>query len=353
MAVPSLPATGLPATNLPASSLPVIDVTGLTSPDLADRLAIGRQIAEACGTTGFFYIRNHGVPQAIIDTALAKAKTFFRLPAEEKAKVAADARFRGYHAADGALMYGATKPDFKEFFQMGLDLPETDPDVVAGQPLRGPNRWPENPPGFRPAMEAYYRATGACGARLLRGVALALGLPEDFFDDRYAKPMQRTQAIYYPPQPADMGEEQFGVAPHTDYGCITLLYQDDAGGLEAQRLDGAWVAAPPVPGTFVVNVGDLLDRWSNGRFKSTPHRVVNRSGRERMSIATFYDPTYTTVVDSRELLAALNLEEAPKHPPIQAGDHIQNRIAESGRHRRRMQEEAAARSGAPSGNLPA
>lgn len=317
--------------------LPVIDVAALCSSDFAGRLEVGKRIAEACGTTGFFYITGHGVPQEVIDTALAEARLFFRQPAEEKAKAAADARFRGWHAIGGALMYGASRPDFKEFFQMGLDLPETDPDVRAGQPLRGPNRWPDGPPGFRPAMEAYYRETGACGARLLRGVALALGLPESFFDARYAKPMQRTQAIYYPPQPAEMGEDQYGVAPHTDYGCITLLYQDGTGGLEAQRLDGAWVPAPPMAGSFVVNVGDLLERWSNGRFKSTPHRVVNRSGQERLSIATFYDPTYTALVDSRELLAALDLEDAPNFPPIQAGDHIQNRIAESKRHRQSVQ----------------
>ncbi|MCF8483152.1 MAG: isopenicillin N synthase family oxygenase [Rhodospirillum sp.] len=314
--------------------LPIIDVTDLRSGDQARRVAVGRKIAEACTTAGFFYIVNHGVSESLIDSAIAESLAFFHQPLEVKAKTKANVNFRGFHATGGALMYGADKPDFKEFFQIGLDLAEDDPDVLAGQPLRGPNQWPETPPGFRPAMEAYYTAIGECGADLLRGVALALTLPETFFRDRYAKPLQRTQAIYYPPQPEEMGPDQYGVACHTDYGCITLLYQDDVGGLEVLNRDGQWVEGPPVPGSFVVNVGDLLQRWSNDHFLSNAHRVRNTSGRERFSIATFYDPSYDSVVDPRDLLSARGAEEAPRHVPISAGDHIWGRIVESGRHRK-------------------
>jgi isopenicillin N synthase-like dioxygenase len=297
-------------------------------------VAVGRKIAEACTTAGFFYIVNHGVPATLIDTAIAQSLAFFHQPLEGKVKTKANGTFRGFHAAGGALMYGAERPDFKEFFQIGLELPEDDPDVVAGQPLRGPNQWPETPTGFRPAMEAYYAAIGACGADLLRGVALALSLPETFFKDRYSKPLQRTQAIYYPPQPEEMGPDQYGVASHTDYGCITLLYQDDVGGLEVLNRDGQWVEGPPVPGSFVINVGDLLQRWTNDHFLSNAHRVRNTSNRERFSIATFYDPSYDAVVDPRDLLSTRTRAEAPRHAPISAGDHIWGRIVESGRHRK-------------------
>jgi isopenicillin N synthase-like dioxygenase len=145
--------------------------------------------------------------------------------------------------------------------------------------------------------------------------------------------MQRTQAVFYPPQPADLGAEQFGVAPHTDYGCITLLWQDQTGGLEVQRKDGQWIDAVPVDGTFVINVGDLLARWSNDRFASTPHRVVNRSGRKRLSIATFYDPTYTAAVDPRDL--NLGAGEEPHYPPVDAGDYIVGRINDSFKYRQK------------------
>jgi isopenicillin N synthase-like dioxygenase len=305
------------------TAIPFIDLSGMASADPADRMFVGRQIAKACTEVGFFYLTGHGVPQAVIDRAMAEALGFFRLPAEEKRKIAVNNWHRGFNAIGGALMYGATKPDYKEFFQIGLELGLDDPDVCAGQALRGPNQWPAEPAGFRPALEQYYAEVGRCGAKLLRGVALSLDLPEDFFVQHYTKPLQRTQTIYYPTQPAELGEDQFGVAPHSDFGCITLLYQDQTGGLEVCNRDGVWVQAPPHPGSFVINVGDLLERWSNKRFRSTPHRVVNRSGHERLSIATFYDPTYTALVDPRDLLGP---DDEPAFEPIAAGDYILGRI---------------------------
>lgn len=307
--------------------LPIIDISGLRAGDRAAAQRVGQEIERACREVGFFYIVGHGIAQTVIDRALENALAFFRQPAEEKRKVAANKTHRGFHALGDALMYGASKPDYKEFFQIGLDLGADDPDVQAGQPLRGANLWPATPEAFRPAMEAYFQAVGQCGADLLRGVALSLGLAEDFFQAKYAKPLQRTQAVYYPPQDPAAGDDQFGVAPHTDFGCITLLYQDGTGGLEVQNLAGEWVQAPPIAGSFVINVGDLLERWSNDRFKSDSHRVVNRSGKERISIATFYDPTYGAVIDPRDL--GLRAGEEAHYPPVAAGDHILGRIDKS------------------------
>lgn len=302
--------------------LPVIDLADRG--DGADLHRVAAEIRAACTGPGFFYIRNHGVPEAVIAAAVAASRQFFLLPEAVKVETRANLLHRGWHRAGGAVMEGATKPDLKEFFSIGLDLPEDHPLVLAGEKLRGPNQWPAAVPELRPAMEAYFAAIGACGARLLRAVAISLDLPAGFFDPFYGVPLQRTQAIFYPPQPAD-DTEGFGVAPHTDFGCITLLWQDDSGGLEVrERQSGAWIPAPPLPGTLVVNVGDLLGRWSNNRFASTPHRVVNRSGHERMSIATFYDPDFAAPIDPRALGAA-----QPAYEPTTCGDHILGRFAQA------------------------
>lgn len=307
--------------------LPIIELSGLVAGDAATESRVAEEIRAACLTHGFFYVRNHGVGDDIIRRTVEQAQLFFRQPIEEKLKAKVNMRHRGFNALGDALMYEAKKPDYKEFFSIGLELPEDDPDVVAGQALRGPNNWPPGKPEFRAALSAYYDAMGACGAIILRCVARSLGAAPDFFADKYRKRLQRTQIIYYPPQPESLGEDQFGVAPHTDFGCLTLLWQDDSGGLEVyDRATRGWIAAPPLPGTLVVNVGDLLGRWTNDRYASTPHRVVNRSGHERFSIATFYDPDYTAIVDPRDIGVA---ESECRYPPIAAGDHILGRIQRS------------------------
>jgi isopenicillin N synthase-like dioxygenase len=326
-----------------APELPVIDIAALRErgSSLAARRAVAGRIGRACGGIGFFYAVNHGVPRAVIEDAYRAGRRFFRLPNEDKLRVRVNARHRGFNALGDATMYRATRPDYKEFYSIGLELAEDDPDVLAGEPLRGPNNWPAFVPGFRAALTAYYEALGACGADLLRGVALSLGIAEEFFADKYEKRLQRTQIVYYPPQPPDLGDDQFGVAPHTDFGCITLLWQDERGGLEVRRPDGGWLAAPPLPGSLVVNVADLLARWSNERYRSAEHRVVNRSGAERFSIATFYDPDFKAAVDPRDL--GLPEGATPRHERTTAGAYILGRIDASFGYRKRAQAAANAR----------
>jgi isopenicillin N synthase-like dioxygenase len=314
--------------------IPVIPFEGVRQGDAAALRAAADAIRAACLDSGFFYLSGHGVSDAIIEAVRTQAMLFFRQPIEAKRLAAVNARHRGFNALGDALMYEARKPDHKEFFSIGLDLPEDDPDVLAGEKLRGPNNWPPGMPAFRAAMEAYYAALGACGADLMRAVAVSLGVDAAFFADKYRKRLQRTQVVYYPPQPVDATEDQFGVAPHTDFGCITLLWQDETGGLEVlERGSRSWIPAPPIPGTLVVNVADLLARWTNDRYASTPHRVINRSGRERMSIATFYDPDYKALVDPR----ALGTPEAEcRYEPVLAGDHIVGRIERSFGYRKKV-----------------
>jgi len=317
------------------ANLPLIDMAGVREGDEAALLRAGEAIRKACSETGFFYIINHGVPQSVIDTAMAAAKTFFAYPAEVKRQVAVNKRHRGWHALGGALMYEATKPDFKEFFSMGLELPEDDECVLAGEALRGPNQWPDFMPELRMALDAYYEEIGLAGADLLRAVAVGLGIEPEFFAPKYGKRLQRTQMVYYPPHPPLAETDQFGVAPHTDYGCITLLYQDNSGGLQVRELSSnRWIDATPIEGSLVVNVGDLLARWSNDRFRSTLHRVINKSGHERYSIATFYDPTYSAVVDPCDL----GIDRAASlYPAIAAGAYILKRIDDSMAYRKKAQ----------------
>lgn len=321
------------------TSLPIVDMSGVRAGDAAALQRAATQIRAACTTVGFFYISNHGLPDHVIAAAVREAQGFFRQPVERKREVAINKRHRGFNALGDALMYEATKPDYKEFYTMGLDLPEDDPDVVAGEPLRGPNNWPADRPGLRTAMTAYYDAVGLCGADLLKCVAVSLEAAPDFFADKYRKRLQRTQVIYYPPHPAGAAADQFGLAPHTDFGCITLLWQDDNGGLEVlERQSRQWIAATPIPGTLVVNVADLLQRWTNDRYASTPHRVLNKSGRERFSIATFYDPDFKAVVDPRQL----GVPQAQcKHEPTTAGAHILGRIERSFGYRKKLDQQAA------------
>lgn len=309
------------------SSIPLIDVGGLRQADQDAILSIAAEIRDAAANVGFLYITNHGIDQTVFDAAIESSRDFFHLPDAEKQKIATDANNRGYNAVGKAHMDGAKYPDDKEYYQIGLDLPETDPDVMAGQPLRGPNIWPEGCEAFRFAMTAYFDAVGQVGRDMLRAVAIGFGVSEDFFVDKYTKPLQRTQVVYYPARPPETDPEHFGVAPHSDYGCMTLLYQDSVGGLHVRNKSGDWVAAPPVPGSLVVNIGDLLERWSNNRFVSTKHMVRNRSGQERLSIATFFDPDFTANVDPRDL--GLAHDEESLFEPVLAGDHILGRIRRS------------------------
>jgi isopenicillin N synthase-like dioxygenase len=301
------------------SEIPVVDVAGLVAGDPVASAAAGIAMREASERIGFFYVKNHGVDAALIERAFAAAAGFFALPEEAKARCKVNPNHRGWIGHGGAKMHAGARVDLKESFVWGLELPESDPDVAAGTPLMGPNQWPDAMPALRDAAYPYYEAVLGLGQAVLRGMALSLGRDAGFFAPRFARPLARGSLIWYPPQPPDLGREQFGVAPHTDYGGLTFLCQDMTGGLQVLNAAGEWVTAHPIPGTFVVNVGDLMHRWTNNRFRSNPHRVVNTSGRARQSIAVFFDPGFHTVVDPRDLLD--DPAEA-LHPPIACGEWV-------------------------------
>jgi len=312
------------------NSIPVVDIAPLQGDDRAAIAAVGQGLLDAAERVGFFYVRNHAVPQPLVDRVYALSRRFFALPTEAKQSVRIDARHRGFLAIGEARMYDKARIDLKESFIWGPELGPDDPDVAAGKPLMGPNQWPPALPELAPTLMAYSTAVMDCGRSLLRGFAVSLGLDPDFFRDRFVKPLARCSLIYYPPQPPETGTEQFGVAPHTDYGGLTLLSQDDTGGLQVRARSGAWVTAPPIAGSFVVNVGDLMARWTNDRFLSTPHRVINSSGRARYSVGVFFDPAFDTVIDPRELRPA----GPALYPPVTCGEYIVSRFNKAFTYRR-------------------
>jgi isopenicillin N synthase-like dioxygenase len=299
--------------------------------DLSDWLAGGppdalmAQLRAACLGTGFFYVKGHGVPKDIIDGVFDATRRYYDIPHEIRLQDKVDERFRRGFMPYGINQHAGYDPDLKESYEFGVDLPLTDPDVEARRPLHGPNRWPACAPWLQPAAEAYFDATMRLGKDLMRLFALTLGEREDFFLQWCTKPMVQSRLFHYPPQPVD-AKKALGVAPHTDYGMVTILTQDPIGGLELRKRDGEWVAAPYIEGTFVMNLGDMMKVWTNDLFVSNLHRVVNRTGRERFSIPTFFNLDYDTPVAC--LPSCQSADNPPKHAPIKSGDYLLKRFQE-------------------------
>jgi len=303
------------AKEIETSYIPVIDIGPLR--DGSDPQGVARAIHRASREVGFIYVSNHGLSQTLIDETRAAALAFFRLPEARKLEVEVSSKHRGFLKVGGARMQDDVVPDLKESFIWGHE--GADGQSLDDHPLRGPNRWPASPPEIRATARSYFDAAQGVARHLMRAVALGLDLPQDFFLRGHDKPLSRASMVYYPPQPPEMDTEQFGVGPHTDFGVLTVLNQDSLGGLQVQDLSGNWVAAPPIEGTLVINVGDLLARWTNDQYRSTPHRVVNTSGKERLSLVLAYDPDYPTMIDPR---AACGEKAEVRHEPITCGDYL-------------------------------
>lgn len=276
--------------------IPVIDIGALSDGTDATRARVARAVAGACETAGFFYVANHGVPADAVAGVLEAARWFFGLPQAERdaLDVARSPNFRGY------VPMGITGPGVPrrllEAFQMMIERPADDPEALAGNPMVGPNAWPAGAAGFRAAMQRYYEELGALSDRLLGAFAVGLGLDAGFFRPFFTQPLTQLRLLHYPPQPPHAGDAILGVEAHTDTGAFTILLQDEAGGLEVRNRAGAWIPAVPIPGTFVVNIADMMQRWTNGRFVSTPHRVANRSGLDRISVPFFANPDYGATI---------------------------------------------------------
>lgn len=309
----------IPYTKPKEAPLPVIDIGRER-----DAATIAREIRTAALDTGFYYIANHGVPQAARDRAFDALPAFFDLPLEEKERLRRGKGKKGYEGTGVQIIDAGSPPDLKESWNVGWERGAREPEAAI-------NQWPERLPGFKDAIKAYYRELDALGARLIRLTALSLELPEDYFVEAFTPPHTSLRCLCYPPQPEAAEFNQMGAGAHTDIGMLTILAQDDCGGLELCTVDGEWRSAAVIPETFVVNIGDLLARWTNDRYRSSLHRVMHaQTKKTRYSMAFFYGPTYYTKVEP--IPSCIPPGEAPKYEPVLAGEFSLMRLARSRRH---------------------
>ena len=307
-----------------AQHIPVIDVAPLDHEGAEGGAAVVAAIGRACRDVGFFIVVNHGVDAVLIGGAFEQSRRFFSLPLIKKQALAIEkvGGNRGY----SGLMHEALDPtrgaDMKEAFNIGLDLDPGDPEISGHAPSRGLNVWPGEP-RFKSTLLAYFDACRALGATLHRALAADLGLSKDFFVDKFTRPMATLHLLHYPAS-VDASGPAIGAGEHTDYGNLTLLATDAVGGLEVRTRAGAWIAAPVMPGALIVNIGDCLMRWTNDIYVSTPHRVINRGGAERYSIAFFLDPNPDALVAA--IPGCVATGQSPRYAPILAADHLKARL---------------------------
>jgi isopenicillin N synthase-like dioxygenase len=314
------------AGHIDQSSIPVIDIAPLLND--GDVRLVAQQIHDAATQTGFFYIKGHGIDQKLIEQAFSVSKEFFALPQDQKQSIAVDTSQRGWMATGMSKLQGAKTHDLKEVFFWGTEVPKDHPDLLAKKAMIAQNRWPQETfPKLKQDLTPYYDQLCGVATKVLSAIAVSLDQDAHFFETRYQNPLARGQLVYYP-QSTDTDEEveRFGVAPHTDFGVLTFLLQDNNGGLQVKLKSGDWIEAPPIENTLVCNIGDLLQRWSNDRFTSTVHRVINRSGNSRYSIPIFFDPHTDTIVDPCDLGVT---QAQSKYRPITTGDYIVGRNSKS------------------------
>jgi len=301
-----------------AASVPVVDLAG------TDR-TIAAELDSAYREVGFCSIVNHGVAQSLVDDVFAASRTFHSLDPAEKERIAIGPSHRGYIGlATSTIVTSSvekgTAANQSESLIFGRPMEPDDPDIVARLPLSGVNQWPESAPEIRAPVLAYQEAMESLCASIRRHVARALGASSDVFDAAFTPPTTYLRLLRYPERRPSAPESEYGSSPHTDYGFVTILAVDEVPGLEVLGPDGQWVLAVPPPGGMVMNAGDLLHRWSNGRWRSTPHRVYNHPEQVRYSIPFFYEPHVTADV---EPLAHLG---EPRFEPVNYGEYAMHRF---------------------------
>lgn len=275
-----------------AGAIPVIDLGPALAgePGAAERAAA--ELRVALTEIGFYYIANHGIPPALVAGIYREAARFHALPLDAKLAIRIDRHNVGYLPMRGdtlrtSTVAAVTKANLNEALFVARDLPPDHPDVAAGRRFRSANQWPAALPGFRETVVGYCEAMEELVRRLVPLYARALDLPPAWFDTAFAEPQYKLRMTHYPQQPAT--DDEFGIAPHTDTSFLTLLAPNEVAGLSIRKPSGEWIAAPPIPGAFVVNGGQLLQRWTNDKFLATPHRAVNHTGGERYALAFFCD----------------------------------------------------------------
>ncbi|MER5173469.1 isopenicillin N synthase family dioxygenase [Thioclava kandeliae] len=307
-------------------NIPIVDLSALVASATPEaRAETVAALKSALETSGFAYLSGHGVSEDLVEKMRQMNMAFHDLPMEEKMALKINEFHRGYMPMSSSTIVTSsvakvTKPNRSESLMVMHDVPEDA--SYAGEPMHGPNQFPASLPEVEETALAYMREMTGLGERIAEALAEALGLERDWFAKYFDTPTLFLRLLHYPEQPDE--EELFGSAPHTDYGFITLLKQDNVGGLEVRNKRGDWIPAPPIEGTFVMNVGDILSKWSNGRFVSTPHRVRNLSRKDRYSQPFFYDPSMRALVECPE--AMLEAGETAQMEPVLYGDYLLERL---------------------------
>ncbi len=329
--------------------VPVIDYGPCFAGEPGALERVAEAVAQACTTVGFFYALNHGVSQTTIDRGFAASRRFHALPLEQKLGLQLNENNIGYLPMNASVqgastVHKATKPNQNESFFISHDRGADHPEVLAGTPLRGRNRWPDGTPGLRADMMAYFHALYDLGQRMLPPFAVALGMPAGAFAPYFAgEAHANCRFLHYPPQ-EDVSENTFGTAPHTDNSFMTLLARTDVPGLAIRLPSDEWFAPPVIPGTFLVNLGNMMRRFSNDRFLATPHGVINESGTDRYSIAYFHSPDPDAMI--AQLPSCVDADHPAQYEPAVYRDLILAFFRANYFHQQGHKSEAAAMAGA-------
>jgi isopenicillin N synthase-like dioxygenase len=310
-----------------ADRIPKVDVAPLIAGEDCPQTAAA--LRRAVQSAGFVYVQNHGISNAVIRHARESAMAFFLLPEAAKSEVTVSEHHRGWLPMGSARMADDVPADLKESFVWGD--PYDSEQIPLDHSLRGPNQWPDQHiPELRQHATQWFDGAQHLASCLLRAFACSLAVDRNVFLRRSDRPLSRASFVYYPRQPASNNEDQFGVGPHTDFGVLTVLCQDDVGGLQIENVDGEWIDAPPTDNTLVVNVGDLLRRWTNGVFRSARHRVICPAGADRLSLVLAFDPNPETMIDAGELFA----DATTGADPVTCGDYLDWRFSRAFAYRR-------------------
>jgi len=304
------------------NEIPVIDLAELGR-DSSAEVAVVAAIRDACENVGFFYAANHGIDAALLDGIFGQCRRFFSLPqpSRDALLLTNSPHYRGYLPI-GARGDNKDRPrDLLESFNVARELGADDPFVAVRRPLHGPNQWPGGLPGFRDFILRYYAAMEVLMMRLLEGVALAMDMRRDALFKDYRKPLTQMRLLHYPAQEGEI-VDMIGARAHRDFGALTILLQDQVGGLEVLNNAKEWVVAPPLPGTLVINLGLMMRLITNDHYLAAEHRVINRYGKERYSVPFFVNPDYDAVIAPLPQFAPPGAETA--YRPVQAGEMLHN-----------------------------
>jgi isopenicillin N synthase-like dioxygenase len=326
-----------------ADRIPVLDVGPLVAEQPGARQALAGSMVRTCEDTGFLVIANHGINPDLIAGAFAAASDFFDLEHDRKLALKIGDLNIGY------LPYGAqivrtskvnnnTKPNLSESFYIVTDRSPDDPEIRTGNSLYGLNRWPEEMPSFKARTMAYFQAMRPLAHKMVSVIAVSLGLPSDYFDVDFHEPTVTLRLIRYPSHDA-AEDNQFGFAPHIDTSFLTLLAQSALPGLEVRTREGNWIRPPAIPGTFVMNTGEMLSRYSNDRYQPTPHRVVNANNSLRHAVPFFYGPSLDAVI--RPVDTCIGADNPARYEPLLYADHRRKLNMTNFDHRRKDADKAA------------